>query len=282
MIFEATFMSGLGLVFLAFGAEFIDSSLGMGYGTTLTPLLMLMGFTPLQIVPTILLSELLSGLLAAFLHHAAGNVDFKINSTSKKLSYIIEKVKQNGVIKSFKKGFSLDFRVSLFLGLLSIIGTVAAVLLALNIPKIWLKIYIAVLITAIGLKILVSMHKKTRFSWKKITLIGILASFNKGMSGGGYGPLVTGGQLLSGVKPKKAIAITSFAEGLTCLVGVLAFLILNSAIDWSLAPFMILGAMLSVPFSVLAVKRFRSKNLTRIIGLVVLGLGLMNIIKLVF
>jgi hypothetical protein len=282
MIFEATFMSGLGLVFLAFGAEFIDSSLGMGYGTTLTPLLMLMGFTPLQIVPTILLSELLSGLLAAFLHHAAGNVDFKIKSTSKKLSYIIEKVKQNGVIKSFKKGFSLDFRVSLFLGLLSIIGTVAAVLLALNIPKIWLKIYIAVLITAIGLKILVSMHKKTRFSWKKITLIGILASFNKGMSGGGYGPLVTGGQLLSGVKPKKAIAITSFAEGLTCLVGVLAFLILNSAIDWSLAPFMILGAMLSVPFSVLAVKRFRSKNLTRIIGLVVLGLGLMNIIKLVF
>lgn len=282
MIFEATFMSGLGLVFLAFGAEFIDSSLGMGYGTTLTPLLMLMGFTPLQIVPTILLSELLSGLLAAFLHHAAGNVDFKINSTSKKLSYIIEKVKQNGVIKSFKKGFSLDFRVSLFLGLLSIIGTVAAVLLALNIPKIWLKIYIAVLITAIGLKILVSMHKKTRFSWKKITLIGILASFNKGMSGGGYGPLVTGGQLLSGVKPKKAIAITSFAEGLTCLVGVIAFLILNSAIDWSLAPFMILGAMLSVPFSVLAVKRFRSKNLTRIIGLVVLGLGLMNIIKLVF
>lgn len=275
-------MSGLGLVFLAFGAEFIDSSLGMGYGTTLTPLLMLMGFTPLQIVPTILLSELLSGLLAAFLHHAAGNVDFKIKSTSKKLSYIIEKVKQNGVIKSFKKGFSLDFRVSLFLGLLSIIGTVAAVLLALNIPKIWLKIYIAVLITAIGLKILVSMHKKTRFSWKKITLIGILASFNKGMSGGGYGPLVTGGQLLSGVKPKKAIAITSFAEGLTCLVGVLAFLILNSAIDWSLAPFMILGAMLSVPFSVLAVKRFRSKNLTRIIGLVVLGLGLMNIIKLVF
>jgi hypothetical protein len=282
MIFEATFMSGLGLVFLAFGAEFIDSSLGMGYGTTLTPLLMLMGFTPLQIVPTILLSELLSGLLAAFLHHAAGNVDFKINSTSKKLSYIIEKVKQNGVIKSFKKGFSLDFRVSMFLGLLSIIGAVAAVLLALNIPKIWLKIYIAVLITAIGLKILVSMHKKTRFSWKKITLIGILASFNKGMSGGGYGPLVTGGQLLSGVKPKKAIAITSFAEGLTCLVGVIAFLILNSAIDWSLAPFMILGAMLSVPFSVLAVKRFRSKNLTRIIGLVVLGLGLMNIIKLVF
>lgn len=282
MVFEATFMSGLGLVSLAFGAEFIDSSLGMGYGTTLTPLLMLMGFTPLQIVPTVLLSEFLSGLLAAFLHNAVGNVDFKINSASKKLSYIIEKVKNDGIIKSFKKGFSLDFRISLFLGLLSAVGAVAAVILASNIPEIWLEIYIAVLITAIGLKILVSMHKKTKFSWKKIILIGTLASFNKGMSGGGYGPLVTGGQLLSGVKPKKAIAITSFAESLTCFVGVLAFLILNSSVDWALAPFMIMGSVLSVPFSVLVVKKFRSRNLTSIIGLMVLGLGLMNIIKLVF
>jgi hypothetical protein len=29
------------------------------------------------------------------------------------------------------------------------------------------------------------------------------------MSGGGYGPVVTGGQLLSGVNGKNAIAITS-------------------------------------------------------------------------
>ena len=282
MIYEATFLSGLGLVSLAFGAEFIDSSLGMGYGTTLTPLLMLMGFSPLQIVPTILLSEFISGLLAAFLHHVVGNVNFKINSTSMKLSYIIKKVKQNGIVKSFNKGFSLDFRISVILGLLSMFGAIFAVLLALNIPKIWLNIYIAILITVIGLKILVSMHKKQKFSWKKVIFIGTLASFNKGLSGGGYGPLVTGGQLLSGVKPKKAIAITSFAEGLTCLVGIIAFITLSDAIDWSLAPFMITGAMLSVPLSVLAIKRFHPKNLMRIIGLVVLGLGLMNIIKLVF
>ena len=31
--------------------EYIDSALGMGYGTTLTPLLLLAGFDPLEIVP---------------------------------------------------------------------------------------------------------------------------------------------------------------------------------------------------------------------------------------
>jgi len=40
---------------LAFVCEFIDSSLGMGYGTSLTPILLLMGFHPLQVVPAVLL-----------------------------------------------------------------------------------------------------------------------------------------------------------------------------------------------------------------------------------
>ena len=50
---------------LAFVCEFIDSSLGMGYGTSLTPLLLLMGFEPMQVVPAVLFSEFVSGFTAA-------------------------------------------------------------------------------------------------------------------------------------------------------------------------------------------------------------------------
>ncbi len=56
------------LVLLVFVAalvcEYIDSALGMGYGTTLTPVLLLCGFDPLQIVPAVLLSEFSTGLVA--------------------------------------------------------------------------------------------------------------------------------------------------------------------------------------------------------------------------
>jgi len=45
------------LVIGAFICEYVDSTLGMGYGTTLTPVLLLVGFAPMQIVPAILLSE---------------------------------------------------------------------------------------------------------------------------------------------------------------------------------------------------------------------------------
>ena len=67
------FELGLGfiiaLIVTAFLCEYVDSTLGMGYGTILTPVLLAVGFNPLQIVPAVLLSELISGVLAGILHH---------------------------------------------------------------------------------------------------------------------------------------------------------------------------------------------------------------------
>ncbi len=53
------FQFSLTIILFAFICEYVDSSLGMGYGTTLTPLLLIMGYNPLQIVPAVLLSELI-------------------------------------------------------------------------------------------------------------------------------------------------------------------------------------------------------------------------------
>ena len=57
------------------------------------------------------------------------------------------------------------------------------------------------------------------FSWWRIGGLGTLAAFNKGISGGGYGPLVTAGQVLSGIRGRNAVGITSLAEGVTSIVG---------------------------------------------------------------
>ena len=40
---------------LALSCEYIDASIGMGYGTALTPLLLVIGFLPLDVVPAVLL-----------------------------------------------------------------------------------------------------------------------------------------------------------------------------------------------------------------------------------
>ncbi len=252
----------IAVILLAFICELVDSSLGMGYGTALTPILLLIGFeNAIAIIPAVLLSELITGITASFAHHREGNVNFA-------------------------KG-SKHLKIALTLGLCSIIGATAAVFIALSIPAQWLKTYIGLMVLTMGLIIIATLHKDYSFSWKKIIGLGAIAAFNKGMSGGGYGPVVTGGQLLSGVEGKNAVGITSLAEGITSLSGVLIFLgapLLMSQPDnkiyWSLAVSMMIGAMLSVPFSTKIVKSVNTKTLKLYIGVLTTGLGMFTLLKL--
>jgi len=184
MIFELAFGIGATIILIAFVSEYVDSTLGMGYGTTLTPVLLLMGFEPLQIVPIVLVSEAITGATAAATHFKIGNVNFNLNDR--------------------------PIRIAAILSACSIVGTVVAVFLAVSIPTFYIKLYIGVLVLVMGLFILLKRPNKDGFAWKKIVGLGLLASFNKGVSGGGYGPVVTSGQILSGVDEKSSIGITSF------------------------------------------------------------------------
>jgi len=244
----------LALIVLAFLCELIDSTLGMGYGTTLTPILMLFGFGPLAIVPCVLLSELITGITAAAAHHKAGNVNFRRGS--------------------------IHLKIALVLAACSVIGATIAVFVAITIPSLWLKTYIGLIVLGMGIIILLTLNKSYKFSWKKIVGLGSIAAFNKGMSGGGYGPVVTGGQILSGVNGNNAVGITSLAEGLTCIVGVVIFIISPESISWNLAPSLIIGAMLSVPFSTLIVKKMPTRTLKASIGLLTLILGIVTLAKI--
>lgn len=266
------------IVTIAFICEYMDSTLGMGYGTTLTPILLIMGYNPLQVVPVVLISELISGLLAAFFHHREGNVNLKPKTL--KASVIVRKLKSLGYIESFRKGIPLHLKVALLLAVCSIIGTVLGVLITVNIPKIWLQLYIGCLVLSMGIIIILCINKEFGFSWKKITFLGLIASFNKGMSGGGYGPVTTSGQILSGVESKSAIGITSLAEGLTCAVGIITYIfVAKNPLDLKLAPFIVLGAVLSVPFSAKSVKKITAKKIKLAIAVLTIILGTFTILK---
>lgn len=244
------------LVLLAFVCEYVDSTLGMGYGTILTPLLLLLGFGTTQTVPSVLLSEFVTGILAGFMHHRVGNVRFVRGSRA--------------------------LQVAAVLAACSVVGTLAAVYVAVNLPAWAVKLYIGVLVLAIGIYILVTLGKTFRFGWPKVVGLGLLAAFNKGISGGGYGPLVCGGQVVSGVEEKQAIAITSLAEGVVCLVGVIMYLVTgNGRIDWGLAPSLALGAVLSVPLAALTVKWVPLRRMRGAIGVAVTALGLYTLFRLI-
>lgn len=259
---------------MAFICELVDSTLGMGYGTTLTPVLLFMGYEPMQVVPAILLSELLTGAFASFAHHKAGNVFFDFRKDRE--HDIVKKMGKLGYIPR-----SNDSKIAFILALCSLVGAVGAVIFAVNL-KAYLTPIIGFIVLAMGIIILFRHNKKAGFSWKKVTGLGITAAFNKGLSGGGYGPLVTSGQILSGVNGKSAIAITSMAESFTCLVGVLTYIIVGTDIDWMIAPPLIAGAMISVPLSALLVKKVNTEKFTLVVGIATAILGCLTLYKAFF
>lgn len=277
MIFALAFGFGIAITLMAFLAEYVDSTLGMGYGTTLSPILLILGFEPLQVVPAILLSELATGLLAGFAHHVMGNVNFKPETTNPRL--ISKKLKELGYIESFRQSIPLHLKVAALIASCSIVGSTFAVFLAIGLPTLYLTLYIGILVLVIGLSILITVNRDYGFSWRRMTGLALIASFNKGISGGGYGPVVTGGQLLSGVDGRNAIGITSLAEGLTCIVGVIAYVLTKGLIDWILAPYLVIGAVLSVPLSAYTVKRFSPRKLKILIGIVTIALGITTLAK---
>lgn len=263
------------LFVIAFVSEFVDSSLGMGYGTTLTPLLLIMGYNPLVVIPAILTSELITGGLAAFMHHREGNVRFDFRNDPD--HRLVKKMRLLGYMPR-----SNASKIALVLALCSLIGAVTAAFVAINIPKFYLKLFIGIMVFSMGILILLKRSSNPDFSWKKIIGLGILAAFNKGLSGGGYGPLVTSGQILSGVDAKNSVAITSLAESFTCFVGVCSFLLLGTEFDWQITLPLLAGAVASVPFSTKTVKKLKVRNFTLIVGTATVILGLFTLYKVIF
>ena len=238
---------------VCFACELVDSGLGMGYGTILTPTLLLLGYDAQDIVPTVLMSELLSGFTAAFFHNEIRNVQLGLGGR--------------------------DFWPAMVLAVGSVCGVSVGVALSLNLPKSALNTGVGIIIVSSGFFVLLHSRRNITYRRWKMILLAVVASFNKSVSGGGYGPLLTSGQVLSGVSGKAAVGITSFAEAFTCLLAVSLFLGQGKDLNLILYVPMCAGALLSVPFSVFVISATREDRLRWIIGLVTMLMGGLILIK---
>ncbi len=275
MILGLTLETFIVIAILAFIAECIDSSLGMGYGTLLSPLLLIIGFSPLLAVPSILITQALGGFSASISHHKYGNAYFNIKS--KNPIYILKKIREHGIKESFHRGFSEDLKTVIFITSLGIVATIIAALVAVTVSKTVINTYIGILVLLMG--ILIFSGIKFQYSIKKMFLIGVISSFNKGFSGGGFGPVVTGGQMVIGQDHKKAIGCTTAAEAPICVVGFLAYLLTNNLSNWGLVFALGSGAIFAGFIGPRITSRINKKNLLIIVSLVMITLGALTLAK---
>jgi len=215
------------VVLIAMIFEFMDASAGMGFGTAITPLLLLMGFEPLQIVPIVMIQQCVAGLVGAFLHREFENVTWKFKpmSATVKLWIIIAVT-----------------------GAATVACSIFGVHGLLKPAKVWINLYVCILLLMMACVSFFNVRRDRPYRPGLMTFFAALAGFNKGVGGGGYGPVVTVGGLISGVPVKSMLAVTAISEGTVSLIAVIAWAVMLGAgetIDFILLPSMMLATMVS-------------------------------------
>ncbi len=219
------------VVVLAIVFEFLDSAAGMGYGTAFTPILLMLGYEPMQIVPVIMIQQACAGLTSAYVHKEYGNIEWSLKPMSEttKLWLIIA-----------------------ITGSLAVIFSITSIYGILKLGKFWIKLYVAILLLGMGVISLIHAKRAQNYHPGMMYFYGALAGFNKGIGGGGYGPVVTVGGLLAGVPAKSMLAVTALSEGTVCVVSIIVWFVLlknGVNIDFVLLPSMMLGSIIAVVFA---------------------------------
>jgi len=241
------------LLALSFSSGLIDLSLGMGYGFTVTPVMLLLGYTTAETVPTVLFSSFIGGAASSFFNHRQRNADFTPGGR--------------------------DLKIALVTGGLGVAGAVVGVNTSMILPERAVGLYIGILVIALGALMLTSKALISSFSWPKMTIISILGSFNKGISGSGFGPIITTGAIMSGLDEKTSVSIQALSETLVSLVGFATYMALQSQVKVPMIAAMSLGVTLASPFAAAIVNKARGNTLKTMIGVLSLIVGASTLIK---
>ncbi|MBD3341241.1 MAG: TSUP family transporter [Candidatus Lokiarchaeota archaeon] len=239
------------IIIFSFVCSYIDCAFGMGYGTLMSPILLIFGYPISVIVPILLLSQMCTGFVACIFHHRLKNANFSIKER--------------------------DTHTALVFAIFGSVATIIAVFLVISVAQLYLTFYIGFSIVAIGIFLI--LKKRFTFSKSRLVMIGGISAFNKAISGGGFGPIVTSGQMISGSDPKTAIAITSFAETILSALGFMLYLIFTTSFDFELAILVIFSGVFAIPFGTIHAKRLNKEKGKLAIGLIILCLGSITLIQ---
>jgi uncharacterized membrane protein YfcA len=242
------------LIIPSFLTAIVDIVFGMGFGLTMTPILLFLGYAPHQIVPALLFSSMLGNLVSPFFHQRFKNVDLRC-------------CRQH-------------FNMSMLIGTLGVVGSFIGASVSIGMSDFYLGLYIGLLIISLGLFLLLNRRLKSSFSWLKLAFLSLFGSFNKGISGSGFGPIATTGMIIMEVDEKVAVSIQTFSELFVSVSGFLAFVWARSEISWDLLLPLSLGVVFSTPLAAFIVQKFESRKLRTAIALMTTLLGALTLLSL--
>jgi uncharacterized membrane protein YfcA len=232
------------LSLVGFGAQLINSSLGMGYGVTSTTFLLALGTTPAVASATVNFSQVGSQLVSGIAHWRFGNVDWRI----------VWRIGLPGAVGAFAGAtlltwLSTETARPLMSGILLALGT-----------------YILVRFTLRGTP-RGNLGKPLRANF--LAPLGFVGGFLNSTGGGGSGPVITSGLLASGrAEPRTAIGSMSVSEFAIVVAGSAGFVVgLGfSDIDLRWVGAMLVGGVLAAPLAAWLTRHIPGRMLGSLAG----------------
>jgi len=246
------------MVLVGFLAEIVAGSMGMGYGVICTTILLILNISPPIISASIHSAESFTT--------AAGSIShYKYRNVNKRLTKL--------------------------LAIPALVGAVIGALLLSYVGERYAKMtkpVIAAYTMYLGIRILQNAFTKkngnngTRKKKTNITVLGFVGGFIDSFGGGGWGPLVTGTFIKNGHTPRYVIGSSTVAKFILTFASAVTFIFTVGIHHWNLVAGLLLGGIITAPFSAMLTAKLPVKKMFVAVGIVVIVMSLITIYRTIF
>lgn len=252
------------MLLAGFCAEMVAGSMGMGYGVICTTILLILNVPPPIISASIHSAESFTTAAGSISHWQLGNVNKKL-------------------VKA--------------LAVPAIIGAVLGAIALTYAGEYYAKLtkpVIAVYAMYLGFRILQNAYKTKNGngnlngngnSVKKetnIPILGFIGGFIDSFGGGGWGPLVTGTFIKNGRTPRYVIGSSTMAKFILTVASAVTFIFTVGIQHWNIVAGLLIGGIITAPFSAMLTSRLPVKKMFVAVGVVVIIMSLITIYRTIF
>ena len=246
----------VGLIGIA--AQFVDGSLGMGYGVTSATLLATVGYSPAVASATIHVAKIGTGLASGAAHWRFGNVHWRA----------VAMLAVPGAAGAFAGAFAISY-------------------IAAEVTRPWVSLVLAALGALVIARAVLRKSPAIRVYTPRLRTLGplgLVGGFIDSVGGGGWGPVTTSSLMAANrMAPNQVIGTVSTAEIVVAVSASAGFLLAlgSQGIAWGAMAALLLGGLVAAPFAAWAVSRLDHRVLGGLVGGMILFYNAEGVLSLV-
>lgn len=243
---------------VGFLAEMVAGSMGMGYGVICTTILLLLNVPPPVVSASIHSAESFTTAAGSISHFKLKNVNLKL----------VKRLAPFAIIGALIGAFALTYLGEHYAHIVKPIISFYTLYLGVNIFR-----------KSIRKKETIIKHQRKK---SNLTFIGLVGGFIDSFAGGGWGPLVTGSLIKDGRTPRYVVGSSTVTKFILTVASAVTFVFTIGIHHWNIVLGLLLGGVITAPFSAMLTAKLPVKKMTIFISILVIIMSCISIGKALF